>query len=443
MSECCDAAATPMQHKLKIVGIGCDGIDGLSARAMQVLTSATRIIGAPRQLALLADAQFTATLNQWPEKFWRDWSATLFALNPAEDVILASGDPMFHGVGVSIARHLGAENIEVFPAPSSVALACARLGWALHDTPALSLVTGAAGIHGAARVVPLADKGKPFLVLCRSAESINHIAQVLTAARSDESPTQNDTEIIALTNLGGPKDSAYPESITRGTVAHPPRAAGDLTVAAIIPHGRTRSWLADSDFETDGQLTKSPIRQLSITALDPLPGQLLFDVGGGTGSIAIEWARHGGRAVIFEQHAERAERIERNVDALSGNVEVVVGTAPQAVADYLEAQTASASGTASARPDAIFIGGGLTAPEMVKTCWNALADGGRLVANAVTVESEQLLWHWHKELGGELIRLEISHQHSIGRFSAWNAAFPVVQWRAVKSDSATIPEQKS
>ena len=430
-----------MTGRLRVVGIGCDGLDGLTMRAHAVLAGARRIIGAPRQLELLdvpADAPsadfgaaptapdvpaagsvtasaapaITAERVTWPEGYWRRWGEVLADLDPATDVILASGDPMFHGIGTTLVRELGAEAIEVFPAPSSASLACARLGWALDRTPVVSLVTGPAGREGAGAVVPAADAGRPFLVLCRDADSVAHVADALA--------DRPGTVLTALTNVGGGETGPCPESVARGTVAKPPTPAGNLTILAVEPSGPARGWLPDAAFDTDGQLTKSPIRELTVAALGPRPGALLWDVGGGTGSIAIEWARHGGRALCFERDPERVRRIRANVAGLSGGVEVVEGSAPEALTSLDDAHRHA--------PDAIFIGGGLTAEGMIDACVAALAPGGRLVANTVTLESEAVLWDARSRFGGEVQRIGVERAGKVGSFTAWRPALPVVQW---------------
>ncbi|MCQ9127007.1 precorrin-6y C5,15-methyltransferase (decarboxylating) subunit CbiE [Corynebacterium amycolatum] len=408
-----------MSQKLRVVGIGCDGYEGLSARAVEALSSARRIIGSPRQLRLLADVDLDAELSPWPSGFWKDWQATLAGIDPAVDVILASGDPMFHGVGASLVRELGRGGVEVIPAPSSASLACAYLGWPLHDTPVISLVTGEPGLPGAARVVPVADSLRPFLVLCRNADSVQEVATVLA--------DRPDTKLTALTNLGGSEATGLLESVAEGTVANPPVPAGNLTVLAVEPSGSARGWLRDGDFDSDGQLTKAPIRQMTVAALDPRPGALLWDVGGGTGSIGIEWARHGGHTEIFERDAVRAERIAENVANLSGNVTVHHGAAPGALAD------------SNLRPDAIFIGGGLTADGMLEACWQRLAPGGTIVANTVTLESEALLWQARRDYGGDVTRLSVERAGAVGTFTAWRPALPVVQWVAVKPVEPALP----
>src|SRR5699024_6053477 len=297
------SAATPSAAapRLRVVGIGCDGWAGLPERSRGVLASAERIVGAPRQLALLADdpaaaSALTAAFEQWPEKYWTRWGEVLGALDPAADVVLASGDPMFHGIGATLVRELGAEAIEVFPAPSSAALACAHMGWALNETPVVTLVTGPAGREGTGAVVAAADRGIPFLVLCRSAESVGHVADALRESIVRRFAVVDDgaangtgagsgtgagngapqgsvahvaelldaTVLTAMTNLGGPADGAYAEDVRRGTVGKPPTAAGDLTVLAVEPAAPARAWLTDGDFETDGQLTKSPFREMTV-----------------------------------------------------------------------------------------------------------------------------------------------------------------------------------
>lgn len=400
--------------RLHVVGIGCDGVDGLAPAARRVLSGARRIIGAPRQLALVdgADPAITAALAAWPDGYWRRWPEVLADLDPSRDVVLASGDPMFHGIGTTLARELGADAIEVHPAPSSASLACARMGWAVDRTPVVSLVTGPAGSAGAAAVVPTADAGRPFLVLCRSADSVADVAAALR--------DRPDTVLTAWTNLGGGDAGENRETRRDGTVAKPPTPTGDLTVLAVEPAGPARPWLPDSAFDTDGQLTKSPIRELTVAALGPRPGALLWDVGGGTGSIAIEWARHGGSAICVERDAARAGRIAGNVAALSGAVRVVGGEAPGVLSSLDDGSRRA--------PDAIFIGGGLTAQGMVDACVGALAPGGRLVANAVTLESEAMLWAARSRFGGEVRRIGIERAGKVGAFTAWRPALPVVQW---------------
>ncbi|WP_448850734.1 precorrin-6y C5,15-methyltransferase (decarboxylating) subunit CbiE [Corynebacterium sp. 335C] len=394
-----DDASRP---RLVVAGIGADGWPGLGAAARAALNGARVILGAPRQLDLVR-GHVDAELRAWPSPLLPALPGIIDACDPAETVVLASGDPMFHGIGTTLTRLLGADRLRVLPAPSSASLACARLGWALDRTEVVSLVTGRAGAVAAA-----ADRGRPFLVLARSAASAADVAEALA--------DRPDSAITALTDLG-----AETEAIRRGTAAAPPEPAGDLTVLAVEPAGPRRPWLSDDDFETDGQLTKSPIRELTVAALGPAPGAVLWDVGGGTGSIAVEWSRHGGRAACIERNAERAERIRRNAARL-GPVRVVAGTAPADLHLLREAVGA---------PDAVFIGGGLTADGMVEACLDALAPGGRLVANAVTVESVEVLWRAFRAHGGDVRRIGVDRAGTVGTFTTLRPALPVTQWIVV------------
>lgn len=377
---------------IPVVGIGADGWESLSPKATQALHDAHFIYGSPRQLDLIRD-RVTAECRAWP-------SPLVIPDLPEGAAVLASGDPMFHGIGVTLTRIFGADALEIIPAPSSVSLACARLGWALHETPVVSLVTGEAG-----EVVTQADFGQRFLVLGRSAESAAVIADALSH--------RPGTRLTALTELGGPG-----ESVVEGDVGKPPVPTGNLCVIAVEPSGPVKAWLSDDDLVTDGQLTKSPVREMTVCALGPTPGRTLWDIGGGTGSISVEWVRHGGRAVCVEQHTERVERIRENARS---TFEVLHGVAPETLPE----------GT----PDAVFIGGGVTADGMVDVVWDALAPGGRLVVNAVTVESEAVLWESRARLGGEVRRISVDRAGIVGSFTVLRPALPVLQWIVDKGES--------
>lgn len=391
--------------RLTVVGIGAEGHAGLAPAAAEALGRAAVVVGAPRQLGLLPESlaarrvRLPAPLHEGLPGLLEDLAADPGLGGVA---VLASGDPMFHGIGVTLARLLGPGRLRVLPAPSSAALACARLGWALHDTPVVSLVTGEV-----AEVAAVADRGRRFLVLARDAGSIAAVAAVL----AERDPGAG---LTLLADLG-----AAGERIAHGTAAAPPEPAGGLRILAVTPTAPARAWLADADFDTDGQLTKSPIRELTLAALGPGPGRLLWDIGGGTGSIAIEWARHGGRAACLERDPDRVRRIRGNAARLAP-VTVVEGTAPGDLGLL-------AGGGA---PEAIFIGGGLTAPGLVDACAAALAPGGRLVANAVTVESERVLWAARERHGGEIRRVQVDHPGRVGAFTVLRPALPVTQWIA-------------
>jgi precorrin-6Y C5,15-methyltransferase (decarboxylating) len=304
----------------------------------------------------------------------------------------------------------------VLPAVSSVALACARLGWAEHETDVVSVVSRPPEV-----VLPAVQPGARVLVLCRDGATPAALAALL-AGRGWAA-----TRITVLEHLGGPAERArgpYPAG------RPDPGPFADLCVAALDcePDGPgsvlTRvPGLPDAVYETDGQLTRREVRALALAALAPGPGQLLWDIGAGSGSIGIEWMRadHRCRAVAVEARPDRADRLVRNASRLGvPDLEVIRGVAPGALASL-------------AGPDAVFIGGGVTAEGMVEACWAALRRGGRLVAHAVTVESEAVLQQWQRTAGGEMVKLAISYQAPLGGFTTWRPALPVTQWLVVKS----------
>jgi precorrin-6B C5,15-methyltransferase / cobalt-precorrin-6B C5,C15-methyltransferase len=372
-----------------VVGIGADGWDGLSPTAQQAVSSSRVLMGSRRQLDLV------------PGEFERvAWPSPLVPALPElfgkyRDVcVLASGDPLFHGIGTTLVRLLG-ERVRVIPHPSSVSLACARLGWALNEVEVVSLVARPADL-----LRPVLTPGRRVLVLGGDPETVASIAG----------------PIIVLEQLGGPAERVYPWS---GQDSDP------LCVIAIEYGGSALSrvpGLPDDVYESDGQLTKREVRAISLSRLAPLPGQLLWDVGAGSGSIAIEWARTHPtcRAIAVEQSAERAERIAGNAASLGvPGVEVHIGRAPEAL-EGLE------------KPDAIFVGGGVTVPGVLQSCWDSLAAGGRLVVNAVTLESEAVVAQWYARLGGDLVRIAVNRGSPVGKFTGWRPHMPVTTWSVTK-----------
>ncbi|HEX8870163.1 MAG TPA: precorrin-6y C5,15-methyltransferase (decarboxylating) subunit CbiE, partial [Lentzea sp.] len=365
---------SPEPSDVVVVGIGADGWDGLSPAAQAAVSGSRVLMGSRRQLELV------------PGDFERvAWPSPLVPALPElfekyRDVcVLASGDPMFHGIGTTLVRLLGSR-VTVVPHPSSVSLACARLGWALNEVEVVSLVGRSPDLLRAA-LAP----GRRILVLGGDPATVAELAGPITV----------------LEQLGGPAERVYQWS---GESADP------LCVIAAEYSGSAYSrvpGLPDDAYETDGQLTKREVRAISLSTLAPLPGQLLWDVGAGSGSIAIEWARTHPtcRAIAVEQDAVRAERIVRNAASLGvPGVEVHIGRAPVAL-EGLE------------KPDAIFIGGGLTVPGVVQACWDALGAGGRLVVNAVTLESEAVVAQWYARLGGDLVRIAVNRGSSVGKFT--------------------------
>ncbi|GGK37272.1 precorrin-6y C5,15-methyltransferase (decarboxylating) subunit CbiE [Nocardia camponoti] len=328
--------------------------------------------------------------------------------------VLASGDPMFFGIGTTLARLVGPAALTVFPHPSSASLACARLGWSLADTPVLSVVA-----RPLAAIVAALSDGARLLVLSESEQSPAEIAKLLCDNGFGPST------LTVLEQLGGPR-----ERHLLGTASAWPHAPGDpLNLVAIeatadpaFPRRTRTPGLPDDSFTGDGQLTKAEVRALTLSALAPAPGELLWDVGGGSGTIAIEWCRTNPscRAVTFERVASRRGQISTNATALGVPAITVAGEFPATATEY------------RADPDAIFLGGGLTQPDVFDTCWARLRPGGRFVANAVTAESEARLLDWARVHGGALRKFQIYRGEALGGFTAWRPHLPVAQWVVTK-----------
>lgn len=395
---------------ITVVGIGADGWDGLSLVAQLEVSSAEVVIGSGRQLALLPTSP--ARKVEWPSPMLPAVDALLAEHAGRRVCVLASGDPMLFGIGGTLVRRLGADEVRIVPHPSSVSLACARLGWPVEDVEVVSLVGRPVE---SLFVLP----NRRVLVLSAGAETPDRVAELLRSRGFGPTP------MTVLEELGG-----QGERRVDGTAASWHAEVSGLNVIAldcrlapgVSPLGRTPG-LPDDAYDHDGQLTKREVRAVTLAALAPLPGQLLWDVGAGTGSIAIEWLRtHPScRAVAVEQRDERASRITQNAAALGvPGLSVVHGRAPEALADL-------------PHPDAIFVGGGLTADGVLTACWDALAEGGRLVANAVTLESEAVLTRWQSGVGGVLTRIEISRAAPVGGFTGWKPMMPVTQWEAMKT----------
>jgi precorrin-6Y C5,15-methyltransferase (decarboxylating) len=389
-----------------VVGIGADGMAGLADASRAELHGATVVYGAPRQLGLLDD-NVIASRRPWPSPMMPALESLLDPAvvdDPEGDIhVIASGDPLLHGIGGTLIRLHGREQVRVLPHVSSVTLACARMGWQTQDTEVISLVT--APVHTAVR------RGGQAVVLCRDASTPRQVAALLAVTGRGAS------EFAVLEQLGGPEERIR-EGPAEAWAADPPDDIDDLTVIAVryLPDERTAHALPDDVFDHDGQITKQGIRAVTLAALAPRPGEMLWDVGSGSGSIAVEWCRSapGCRAVAFETAPERRERITANAWAFGADV-AVFGDAPD---DFDLAPD----------PDVIFIGGGLTEPGLLEACFERLPIGGRLVANAVTLESEALLLECHLRLGGGLRRFQHYLGESLGGFTGWRPAMPITQW---------------
>jgi precorrin-6Y C5,15-methyltransferase (decarboxylating) len=388
-----------------VVGIGADGMPGLAPAALAELARATVIYGSPRQLGLLDDT-VTAARRQWPSPMLPALR-TLFDDISGDVHVVASGDPLLHGVGATLVRLFGADRVRVLPHVSSVTLACARLGWTVQDTEVISLVT--AEPHTAVR------RGGRAVVLSRDAAGPATLARLLTETG------RGDSQFSVLEQLGGSGERRR-DGTARSWAANPPDDVDDLNVIAVryLPDDRQGQVLPDDAFAHDGQITKQSIRAVTLAALAPRPGELLWDLGAGSGSIAVEWCRSeaGCAAVAFERDEQRRKRIAINAVAFGVRVDVR-GDAPAAF-------------DGAPDPAAIFVGGGLTQPGLLDACFDRLAAGARLVANAVTAESEAVVAQWYSRRGGELRRYQHYRGEPLGGFTGWRPALPVTQWSVTK-----------
>ncbi|NWE12276.1 precorrin-6y C5,15-methyltransferase (decarboxylating) subunit CbiE [Pseudomonas yamanorum] len=399
-----------MSPWLTVVGIGEDGFKGLGRNARHALLSASRIVGGQRQLDLLPLC-IRGERQLWPSPFSLE---PVLARRGEAVCVLASGDPMFYGVGASLARQLPADELLILPAPSSVSLAAARLGWPLQDVVTLSVVArplAALNAHLAT--------GIRLLVLSNDDQSPAAIAAQLAERGFGAS------RLSVFEHLGGP-DERRVDGIAQDWQGEPIAAlnlvAIDCVADANSPRLSRLAGLPDSAFKHDGQLTKRDVRAMTLARLAPMPGELLWDVGAGSGSIGIEWMRaHPScRALAIEADEGRQLLIEHNRDALGvPGLQLIRGTAPHALAG-LEA------------PDAIFIGGGVTRDGVLDTCWQQLRPGGRLVANAVTLQSEMTLMAWREQHGGELTRIHVAQAQPLGGFDTWRQALPITLLEVTK-----------
>lgn len=404
-----EAAPLSSGRWLAIVGIGEDGRAGLSPAARAALDGAELVVGGARHLALAAP--LAAETLAWPSPLSAAYE-TILARRGRPVCVLATGDPFHYGVGAELARRVAAEEIAAFPAASAFSLAAARMGWPLAECVQLTL-------HGRAleRVIPALQPGARLLLLAWDGGTAGHLAALLTARGFGAS------RITALEAMGGPRErrrAARAEGFDLADV-------DPLNTLAVMVEGDGRAiplapGLDDDWFESDGQITKAEVRALTLAALRPRPGALLWDLGAGSGSVAIEWClRHPTcRAITVEARADRAERIGRNARALGvPDLAVVAGRAPEALAGLPV-------------PDAVFLGGGVSRGGLIEAAWAALPAGGRLVANAVTLEGEAALLAACADLGGRLTRIAVSRAEPVGGLSGWRPAMPVTQWAATK-----------
>lgn len=393
---------------LSIVGLGEDGMDGLSPAAQRVIAAARLLVGGARHLALVTDTGCERLA--WPSPL-TDAIPMILARRGEPVVVLASGDPFHFGVGATLARHIPADEMLVLPAPSAFALAAARLGWAQQDTALLSL-------HGRAleAIVPHVQPERRILALTWDETTPARVAGLLVARGFGPS------RLTVLEAMGGPRErrrEATAEAFTLDGIDPLNLLAIEVIAGPAARPVPLVSGLDDAFFENDGQLTKREIRAVTLAALAPRHGEVLWDIGLGAGSIAIEWLlRDPSLAAIgIEERAERAERAQRNAAALGvPRLRTVVGAAPAALAGLPV-------------PDAIFIGGGAGDPGVLATARESLRPGGRLVVNGVSLETEAILLDAFHTHGGDLIRIGVDRVVTVGAMHGWRPAMPVLQWR--------------
>jgi precorrin-6B C5,15-methyltransferase / cobalt-precorrin-6B C5,C15-methyltransferase len=400
-----------MKPWLTIVGIGEDGLAGLGGGARAAIDSAKTLFGSRRHLALVPDRDQERIA--WPSPFAQAFDL-LLARRGTPVCVLASGDPMWFGIGASLARHVPPEECTVYPAPSSFSLAAARLGWPIQDVVPLT-------VHGRPleALHPHIQPQARLLILSENGRSPAAIARLLSERGFGAS------RLSVFEHLGGPTERRID-----GTAQDwPEERTADLSLVAVhcLAGGgsarfSTLAGLPDDAYIHDGQLTKRSARAVTLAHLAPSPGELLWDIGAGCGSIGIEWMRcHPScRTIAVEADAVRCGLIAENSRRLGvPGLRRIEGRAPAAVFG-LE------------MPDAIFIGGGLSDPGVMEHCWEALPVGGRLVANAVTLQGEALLTEWRRRTGGELMRISVARAEPLGRFEGWRAAMPVTLLAAAK-----------
>jgi precorrin-6B C5,15-methyltransferase / cobalt-precorrin-6B C5,C15-methyltransferase len=398
---------------LSIVGIGEAGLEDLSQAARGLVDRSNVIIGGKRHLAML-DPRDNRAQIVWASPI-SETIELILKHRGTPVCVLASGDPLCYGIGVTLLRYVSIAEMTIFPAPSTFSLICAKLGWSVTEIETLSLCGRSPDFL--ARIL---TPGAKLAILSADANTPQIVADLLVKRGYGES------RMTVFEHLGGDRERSISD-LARSWSKMDVAALNAIAVECAIAAGTTPlnrlAGLPDSAYHHDGQLTKREVRAITLAALAPLPGELLWDVGAGCGSIGIEWLRSHRRcrAIAIEQHDRRLQFIADNMAALgTPHLQLVQGKAPAALQDL-------------PTPDAIFIGGGTTTEWLLDTCWTALRSGGRLVANAVTVESELQLLQWQQQVGGELTRIAIQRTQLIGNFLGWKPLIPVTQLVVIKT----------
>lgn len=407
LSSRADAAPSPW---LALVGLGEDGRAGLSPEAVAALDEAEIVFGGERHIALVGAVPGEA--RTWPQPF-RNALPAILAERGRKVCVLATSDPFHYGIGAGLTKAIPASEMRIIPQISSFAMACTRMRWPQEECALVSL-------HGRTlyRIVPHLQPGARILALSWDETTPRAVAELMSARGLGAS------RIVVMEQLGGPQERvretradafAFDDIVPLNMIAVDVAAGRESRILPLAP-GLDEGWFAH-----DGQITKSEIRAITLSALAPRGGELLWDVGAGSGSISVEWCqRHvRNRAIAFEAKPERAHRITRNKVELGGLSVEVAGAAPEGFAGR-------------PAPDAVFIGGGLTVDGLFEGAWAALKPGGRLVANVVTIEGEAKLVALHADHGGSLRRISIDRLAPVGRMHGWRPAMPVTQWRVEK-----------
>ena len=397
---------------LTVVGMGEDGLDGLTPAARAIVESAELLAGSERLLALVPES--SAERLPWPSPF-DAMAARLEEWRGRRAVVLATGDPLNYGVGRKLLQHVSIDDIRFLPHVSAFSLAAARLGWSLPDVETLSLH----GRSAAAIETAIAPDAK-ILALTAGEDTVREVARRLVARG------YGDSTLTVLEHMGGPAErrasfpaNAVPDASIAdlATLAIACRAGPGAPLLARIPG------LPDDAFRHDGQITKREVRAITLAALAPYANALLWDVGAGSGSVAIEWMRaaRNARAIAFERHAGRLALIAENaIDLGTPSLDIVAG-------DFLDTHAGRPP------PDAVFLGGGVSDPRLFEAAWAPLKPGGHFVTNAVTLDGEARLGALNAAYGGELVRIEVAYAEPVGEHMTMRPRLGVTQWRAVKA----------
>lgn len=394
---------------LDIIGVSESGLDCLSQKQMEQLTLAKHIIAPDRLMDALSKRDITAEVITWPSPF-RQIYDVLETWRGEPTVILATGDPLWYGAGSSLVTRIPLDEMRVDPAPSGFQLAASKMGWPMANLHTITL-------HGRpvesirVSVMPSAR----ILILADGSATPQQVAEQLVDLGAGEA------KMTTLAHIGGVNEARF-DGKANYWANHPPQVADFHVLAVACPDHIDGFYpavpgLADAAYESDGKLTKSDVRAITLARLKPVSGQLLWDLGCGSGSVGIEWMRAAAhaRAIGVEQRADRLAVAEANANRLG--VPKWCGIMGENIALVAELD----------RPDAVFIGGGLSA-ELVDVVMTQLNSGGRLVVNAVTLESEAILLKMHHNFGGRLVRIAVSQAEPVGPFHGWRSAMPVTQW---------------